>query len=77
MGEGGDEGRSERGAGGGAGPMMRRRLEVVDEVEELCEGGEGGGGECSSERLRLVRWGGRVGPTVGILMCRRLYREVD
>jgi len=67
VGDGGVEGRSERGAGGGAGPMMRRRLEVVEEAEELREEGEGEeGGESSSERLRLVRWGGRVGPTVGM-----------
>lgn len=78
MGEGAVEGRSERGAGGGAGPMMRRRLEVVEELEELREGGEvGGGGECSSERLRLARWGGRTGPTGGILGCWRFYVKVD
>lgn len=72
VGDGGVEGRSERGAGGGAGPMMRRRLEVVEEVEELREMGEGEGGEeGSSERLRLVRWGGRVGPTVGMFGCWR------
>ena len=35
-GEGGEEGRSDRGAGGGAGPIVRRRLlEVVLDVEEL------------------------------------------
>lgn len=71
-------GRSERGAGGGAGPMVRRRLEVVEELEELRERGEGGDeGECSSERLRLARWGGKAGPTVGILGCWRFCVEVD
>jgi hypothetical protein len=80
LGNGAVEGRSERGAGGGAGPMMRRRLEVVEEVEELREVGEGeGGGERSSERLRLVRWGGRVGPTVGMFGCSRFWwpRRID
>lgn len=55
-GDGGVEGRSERGAGGGAGPIVRWRLEVVEEEEALREGGDGerrwGGDE---ERLRLVR----------------------
>lgn len=67
VGEGGVEGRSERGAGGRAGPITRRRLEVEEEVEELRDWGEGpGGGEGDEERLRFVRWGGSVGPTVGI-----------
>ena len=59
-GEGGVEGRSERSAGGGAGPIMRRRFEP-ESVEELCEGGDGcGEGVVSSSSLLRFesRWGG-------------------
>lgn len=70
---GGEEGFSERGPGGGAGPMVRRRLlssALLEMGEELRDWGRGWGwvSEASCWRFRLARiWGGRSGPAVAIL----------
>lgn len=73
---GGEEGFSERGAGGGAGPIVRCRLaqlELLEMGEELrawdCESGDGSwASSASCCRFRLARrWGGSSGPAVAII----------